>query len=233
MWNRCLSPIGSTGRGCERSAPRGQSTAELAVVLPVLIMLMVLVAEVGFLLRNYILICNANRESARLAARGRYSDHRIGERVVASGGIVRIGGSDVPFLRTHGTEPNTGIIVTHIPMDASGDVISVTTWISGVIASGDGELRSVRDAPAPGQLSQDSQIDKTSIENRHRDTTQSVNQLREDAQYEPTENHLVVVETFFAHDPLMLTSLLPMRATVPIYTQTTVRVTLEYSAETR
>lgn len=206
---------------------------ELAVILPILILLMVLVAEVGFLLRNYILVCNANRESARLAARGRYSDQRIGERAIATGGIVRISGSEVPFLRTHGTEPNTGIIITHIPMDTAGEVISVTTWISGVVTGDDGSMRAVYPGQAPDGLSPDSHIDLSDIRGRHKATTQDVNQLREDALHEPTENHVVVVETLFAHEPLLLTALLPMPATIPMRAQTTVRVTLGHAEQSK
>lgn len=211
---------------------RGQSTLELAVTLPVLIMLMVLVAESGFLLRNYLLISTANREAARLAARGRYDDQRVGERAIAAGGIVTRGGTEVAYLRTYGTDPNTGLIVTHLPMDTSGSVVSVTTWISGVIGSPSGSLRAVQPA-GPSGLSPDSRVDRADIEARHGATTQSVNNLRQGAQFEPTENHIVVVETFFVHDPLMLTSLFPVQATVPVYAQTTVRVTEGYAGEPR
>jgi hypothetical protein len=204
----------------------------LAVTLPVLIMLMVLVAESGFLLRNYLLVSTANREAARLAARGRYDDQRVGERAVAAGGIVTRGGTEVPYLRTHGTEPNTGLIVTHLPMDTSGSVISVTTWVSGVIGSPSGSLRAVQPA-GPTGLSADSRIDRPDIEARHGATTQSVNSLRQGAQFEPTENHIVVVETFFVHDPLVLTSLFPVQAAIPVYAQTTVRVTEGYAGEPR
>ena len=211
---------------------RGQSSVELAVTLPVLIMLMVLVAESGFLLRNYLLVSTANREAARLAARGRYDDQRVGERAVAAGGIVTLGGTEVPYLRTHGTEPNTGLIVTHLPMDTSGSVISVTTWVSGVIGSPSGSLRAVQPA-GPSGLSSDSRVDRPDIEARHGATTQSVNNLRQGAQFEPTENHIVVVETFFVHDPLVLTSLFPVQAAIPVYAQTTVRVTEGYAGEPR
>ena len=73
-------------------AEKGQSTAEFAIVLPVLIIMMVLVAESGFLLRNCLLVSSANREAARFAARGRYSDSRVGERAVVAGGVVNRGG---------------------------------------------------------------------------------------------------------------------------------------------
>lgn len=212
---------------------RGQSMVELVIVLPMLLILMVVIAEAGFLLRNYLLIANANREAARFAARGRYSDQRIGERAVSAGGIVRLYGSEVPYLRTHGTEPNTGIIVTHIPIDTSGDPLTRTVWVSGVVGSPDGTLRAVHPPPAPDQLAPDSRIDLQAINDRHRPMTQQINQIRADAGYEMLEDRIIVVELLFAHDPLMLTQLVPIADLVPLYAQTTVRVTAGHEEQAR
>ena len=232
---RCAGLTSGTGPARSTAhAEGGQSAVELAIILPVLIIMMVLVAESGYLLRNFLVISGANREAARFAARGRYTDQRAGERAVAAGGIVTLGGTDVPFLRTHGTEPNTGLIITHLPMNIDGDVISVTTWVSGVIASPDGTrpYPTIEEPPA-GEICRDSHLDRDDIESRHGDATGRVNAYRTGAHYEPTENHVVVVETFFAHDPLMVTGFLPVPAVIPIYTQTTVRVTLGYADEAR
>ena len=84
---------------------RGQGLLELVVILPVLLILMVGVAEIGVGLRTYLLVINANREAARFAARGRYDDNRVAERVISAGGVVELGGTAVPFLRPSGTEP--------------------------------------------------------------------------------------------------------------------------------
>ena len=53
---------------------RGQSLIEIAIILPILLLLLLGVAEVGMGLRNYLVVVNANREGARYAAHGRFGD---------------------------------------------------------------------------------------------------------------------------------------------------------------
>jgi hypothetical protein len=101
----------------KRKREQGQSLLETAIVLLVLVMLLYGIVEVGFGLRNYLLVSNANREAARFAARGRFNDEQIADRLVSSGGVERIEGQDVPFLRTEEITPaaatrNTGIIMS-------------------------------------------------------------------------------------------------------------------------
>jgi len=212
-------------------AERGQSMVEILVVLPSLIILMVVVAEAGFVLRNYLLVANANREAARFAARGQYSDSRIGERASSAGGIIRLYGQQVPYLRTHGTEPNMGIIITHIPLDTSGNTITQTTWVSGVVGSPDGTIRPVHPPPSPGEPAPDSRIDLNLLKNRHKPITEQINQIREDAGFEELVDHIVVVEMFFTHRPLLLTSLIPIADLVPLYAQTTARITAAHETQ--
>lgn len=200
-----------------RETEQGQSIVEIAVILPMLLILLVTIAEVGYVLRSYLLISTADREAARFAARGRYSDPQIGERIVSAGGVVRLYGTDVPHLRTYGTEPNTGIIVTHLVLDAEGTTVTQTTWVSGVVASADGSLRDVQ--------SGDSRVDQGVLESRHRSITNDIGTARAEAGYEVLEEHMVTVEVFFAHRPLMLTSLLPVSDVVPLHAHTTARVT--------
>ncbi len=180
----------------ERRNGRGQGLVELAIVLPILLLLLMGVAEMGYLLRNYLVVINADREACRFAARGRFSDHDVVERAVNAGGVVRLGGQDVPFLRTHGTEPNTGVIVTHIPMDSDGyvDVFSITTWVSGVVSAGPYSTTYVQPS--------DSAISLTQIVQRQGEATQSINAERAAGGYEEMDNHIVVVEVFFIHYPL-------------------------------
>lgn len=169
---------------------RGQGLLEIAIILPILLLLLFGLVETGFGLRNYLLVCNANREAARFAARGRFSDDDIGARLISAGGIVRLGGADVPFLRTQGIDPNTGIIITHIQLDEQGNVITATRWISGVIASG-GTMRPV--------VVENSAISMTLITNRHKAAQQQINSIRTANGFETMFEHVVVVETFFAH----------------------------------
>ena len=82
----------------EHRAKRGQGLVEFAIMLPILLLLLIGLAELGFALRNYLVVVNADREGCRFAARGRFSDERVIERVISAGGVVRRGGLDVPFM---------------------------------------------------------------------------------------------------------------------------------------
>ena len=58
---------------------RGQGLLELAVILPVLLILLMGLVEIGYALRDYLVVVNACREGCRFAARGRFSDQDVGE----------------------------------------------------------------------------------------------------------------------------------------------------------
>lgn len=49
---------------------KGQSLVEIAIVLPILILIVMGIIEFGLLFNNYIIIANASREAARKAALG-------------------------------------------------------------------------------------------------------------------------------------------------------------------
>jgi hypothetical protein len=197
---------------------RGQSLLEIALVLPIFVILLFGVVETGFGLRNYLLVCNANREGTRFASRGRFSDTSVVDRVVSAGGVVRMGGVDVPFLRTHGTDPNTGVIITHVQLDSDGTVVSNSTWISGVVVSG-GVVRSI--------ALTDTKIVLADIVNRHAATVQEINALRVAEGYAEMAEHVVVVETFFAHHLTLGKGLFPEPWVM--YTQTEMRITTDRS----
>ena len=201
-----------------RRRERGQGLLEMAVILPVLLILMLGVVEVGYALRNYLRVVNANREGARFAARGQFEDTRVGERVMVSGGTDDALGER--FLRTDigGTDPNTGFIITHIKMDSAGDVVESTIWVSGVMPTEAGELRLIRET--------DSIISTTlpQIIERHRESTQSINATRAAAMYEPMDNHIVIVETYFMHHPLWNNPLLPLPDPWMMHARTEMRV---------
>jgi hypothetical protein len=183
---------------------RGQGMLELAVILPVLLILLMGLVEIGYALRDYLVVVNACREGCRFAARGRFSDQDVGARVVSAGGIVSLGtpSTDVPLLRTHGTEENTGIIVHHILMDSAGAVPTYTTYVSGVLPSGGSGLTPI--------LAGDTRISLTQVIDRHGPATQSINATREEAGYERMPNHIVVVEVFFMHHPLWDNPFVPL-----------------------
>ena len=78
---------------------RGQSLIEIAIILPILLLLLLGVAEVGMGLRNYLVVVNANREGARYAAHGRFGDDVTVATVLNAGGWEPYGTLSVPFLR--------------------------------------------------------------------------------------------------------------------------------------
>ena len=57
-----------------RRSGKGQSLVETAVALPVFLLLLLGVFEVGWALRAYLVLANVNREATRFAARGVYLD---------------------------------------------------------------------------------------------------------------------------------------------------------------
>ncbi len=101
-------------RGLHRRSVDGQSMVELALTLPILIILFLGLIELSLALRAQLVLVNANREAARFAARGTFSDEQIATQA------LRSFGQQLP-VRTTGLKPNTGIIITrfHIPDDAT------------------------------------------------------------------------------------------------------------------
>lgn len=71
MWRKI-----STGIGNER----GTNAVELALLLPVLVMLMVGIFQFGMAYNNYLAITHAAREGARLAAVNRFDEAAVREK---------------------------------------------------------------------------------------------------------------------------------------------------------
>ncbi len=67
-------PDGSRSSRLKLRSEKGQSMAELGIILPVLLLMLLGVFEVGWALRGYLVLVNVNREAARFAARGVYLD---------------------------------------------------------------------------------------------------------------------------------------------------------------
>jgi hypothetical protein len=59
---------------------KGQSLVEMAIITPLLLLLFLGVLEVGWAIRGYVVLLNADREATRFAARGRYLDFSQTER---------------------------------------------------------------------------------------------------------------------------------------------------------
>lgn len=87
-----------------RGADRGQSTVELALVLPVVVLLLLVLLQVGLVARDVVLVAHAAREGARAAATDR-SPSAARRAVEASSGLdqdrltVRTSGGRTPGSR--------------------------------------------------------------------------------------------------------------------------------------
>jgi hypothetical protein len=204
---------------------RGQSLVEMTVILPVLLILMIGVAEMGFGLRNYLAVVNANREGARYAAKGqKHEDYgEVFERIKSATGAIGDldgDGEQETFLRTTEVEPNTGIIITDLRLSSEGQIVSsaVVTY-TGKIPDGAGGLRDIG--------SDDSRVSPAGILTQHGQKTLHIGQTRE-AELGvgmALDNRIYVVEVFFAHQPLMISSLVPLPEPWPMYARTVMRVT--------
>jgi hypothetical protein len=92
---------------------RGQSMAELALVLPLLLMILVAMVEVGWAMRAHLIVTTAGREGARFAARRVFDYDEIQEVVYVA--MLSLN----PVF--DGADANATIIVTKVPIDADGN----------------------------------------------------------------------------------------------------------------
>jgi hypothetical protein len=99
-------------RRVKEQMSEGQGLVELAITLPILLIMFLGLIELSLALRAQLVLVNANREAARLAARGTFTDKQIARQALVSFG------QQLPAT-TLGLHPNTGIIITrfHIPED--------------------------------------------------------------------------------------------------------------------
>lgn len=189
---------------------KGQSIVEFALVLPLLLLFLLGMTEVGFAMFSYIRLASANREAARMASRGRFVDEAIAARVVSAGGNRQIGGSLQPNLRTTGTDTNTGIIVTHVSfVQDTGEVILPTPYISGTMTTDTGAGPVVRLVSADdGRLRRMSSAELGEYLDYRDEVADAIYAYRDALDYEiMSVESFVVIETYYAHD--LLTKGLP------------------------
>ena len=121
-------PAAAQGPACERSS--GQSLVEMAIIAPLLLLMLLGVFEVGWALRGYLVLSNANREATRFAARGRYLDFNrpaeaIGYGTVVSHTVDSVAGQlpvDLSFSSSNGGE-----IISHYVVDTRQPCANMST----------------------------------------------------------------------------------------------------------
>jgi hypothetical protein len=204
---------------------KGQALVEFVLVLPFLLLLLIGLVELGYGFYDYMVMANANREGVRLGSRGRFEDQAVFQRILIAGGW-KSGGNE-RILQTVGPDRNLGIILTHVPIEADGNMGAVTHRVTGTIALPDGSL---------GTINEDfSRVGEADIE-RYADEvaplTKVINEYREDHEYEPQRNEIVIVETFVAHSMLFdFDAILPLTDPMSFYFRSVMRVSRDSSVD--
>lgn len=172
---------------------KGQAAVEFALVLPFLLLLIIGMAEIGYVFYDYIVLAASNREGVRLGSRGQFDELSVIERIVATGGVQTVEDVTEPVLRTSGPDPNFGTIITTIAISPTGGLSIGAPVITGVIATADEGLRPL--------TPEDTRINPAEYTTEE-DITFQINTLRATEDFEALRNDIVIVETFYAHDVL-------------------------------
>lgn len=200
---------------------RGQSIVEFAIVLPFLALLIMLMVETAYALRSYLVVTSANREGIRFAARGRYTDEIAAAQIINSAGTVKTDNGLEPFLRTTGSDSNTGIIITHIPILADGTLGPGQVYYTGTVTIQVGQDYST--VPINPSYSR---ISPQQLADQHAQITVQVNNLRQQEGYDKLDSQIVVVEVFYAHRTMWVSTILPrpFGHIIPIYSRSVMRI---------
>jgi hypothetical protein len=153
----------------------GQSLAELALVMPLLLMILIAMVEVGWAMRSHLIVSTASREAARFAARRVFDYPEIEE--VASVAMLSLN----PVYE--GADANATIIITKVQIDAEGNDPVIDGGQPYV--KGDLPVESGMDYAAYQQIAADNVVFNaahTGID---------------------SENNVVVVEVFYDHELLL------------------------------
>jgi hypothetical protein len=172
-----------------RDRERGQNFVELALTLPIILLLFFGMIEIGFATHSFMVVANAAREGARFGARGVHvplSD-------ITS--IVETGLSNSLSVDFTGAEANTTIIVTQIDLDDDGAYVIYDRLVYGdlVVVS---EICEPKDKPCDvNRLDVQDFIDANMTFNAYPELCQDTGGCNGD---------FVVVEVFHSQDTAIL-----------------------------
>lgn len=173
----------STADRRKNQTERGQGWIEFTLALPALVILFLGLVEVGLTMRAKLVLTNANREAARYASHGAFTDEQITERAIISFA------EQLP-ARLTGEGANTSIMITRFHVPTGGAEAEVEShYITGTLTytTRSGEVRATPSklGEKPEELlayAQDLQL-------------QNVDYL--------TTNDVVIVETYYHHKQVL------------------------------
>lgn len=180
---------------------RAQSLLEFALALPALLILFLGLIELALALRAQLVLTNANREAARYASHGVFTNDQIANRAVISFA------EQLP-VETSGPEANTGIIISRFRIPAGeGEPKIEPQYITGTLTYTNG---------AGAVITTPSRIDPASY----------AQELKTKNEGFFTTNDIVLVETYYHHRQVLHAPLIEWFFPEPIvlYMRTAMRV---------
>jgi hypothetical protein len=173
----------------------------LALAFPVLLILLLGLIEVALAMRVKLVLTNANREAARLASRGTFTDEEVAQRA-----LIAFSGQ-LP-AETSGPDANTGIIITrfHAPAGGGEATVHQPIYVTGTFTYENrlGEEQATISPFEPDKF-------KVQLEG-------------ENAAY-ITDNDVVVVETYYHHYQILKAPLIDqLPQPVILYVRTVMRI---------
>ena len=121
-----------------RARDHGQSTVELAVVMPVIVVLLLVVIQVALVIRDQVLVVHAAREAARSAAVATIDERSEAARSAATGA----GPLDPERLRiTDTVTPGDRRVQVRVEYSSRTDLPLVGTLLPDVDLSSDATMR--------------------------------------------------------------------------------------------
>jgi hypothetical protein len=183
-----------------RKKNKGQNFVEMALILPVLVIILMGMIEIAFLVHSTYLVATSAREGARFASRGMHLD--IDEIVE----ITQASLEQALFVDMDGADANTRIWVTYIDIDPTG-----------MLGSPDTDFRG--DLVVPSRICTSSpclpeEIDVTAIVQENIDFSADPERCN-DAVY-GCRNDLVIVEVYYDHELKMATPFVDFFLNVPV-----------------
>jgi hypothetical protein len=193
---------------------QGQSLVELALTLPILLIVLLGLVEVGFALRAYLVVTNVSREAARFASRGTYMPQDIFAQARSAFG------GQLPVRFVGESDPNSEVIITYFFIPAVDDP-NKPPGNCGTCASY--TITTTGSLTMPSKLDVQAQFQELRVQNAAYNE-----ELGKSAKNSvPVDHNAAVIEIYYYHKQVLVDA--PIISwifpdTMPIYARTMMRI---------
>ena len=180
---------------------KGQSLVELALTLPVLLIMLLGLVEVGFALRAYLVLTNVSRETARLASRGLYQPDQIFNYA------TWFFGNQLPVRYAGQPDPNAEVIITYyyIPNSDEPEKQAGCPTCDPPVAKGCPTCATYS-ITTTGSLTAPSRIDVPTHlqEMRDQNALYNIEQGKKQVEMAPVDHNIAIIELFYYHKQVLM-----------------------------